>query len=226
LSNIRSEAETKELHRKILTAATAHFMQKGFERTTVMDISKLSGIPKSKILYEFSSKEEILGLLVTRFLDGVTAASDAVSKKLTDDQVLIFIANEVLQIYMAEMNEDMRNLYLSGYSMPKTSEEVLKRRTNMMYEAFKEIFQDFAMKDFYETEIASMGIMRAYMTVPCDMYFTMERKIRSFLQTTFLVYEVPQAKIDEAIAFVGRFDLKKVAEETIEQMLKYLESKT
>jgi len=64
------------------------------------------------------------------------------------------------------------------------------------------------------------------MTVPCDMYFTMERKIRSFLQTTFLVYEVPQAKIDEAIAFVGRFDLKKVAEETIEQMLKYLESKT
>ncbi|MBQ6872865.1 MAG: TetR/AcrR family transcriptional regulator, partial [Clostridia bacterium] len=144
MSNIRSEAETKELHRKILTAATAHFMQKGFERTTVMDISKLSGIPKSKILYEFSSKEEILGLLVTRFLDGVTAASDAVSKKLTDDQVLIFIANEVLQIYMAEMNEDMRNLYLSGYSMPKTSEEVLKRRTNMMYEAFKEIFQDFA----------------------------------------------------------------------------------
>ncbi|MBQ3161100.1 MAG: TetR/AcrR family transcriptional regulator, partial [Oscillospiraceae bacterium] len=139
MANIRSEAETKELYRAILTAATALFIKKGFENTTILDISKLSGIPKSKILYEMKSKEEILSLLVTRFLDGVTSASDSISKKLTDDKVLIFIANEVLQLYMAEMNEDMRNLYLAGYSMPKTSEEVLKRRTNIMYEAFCDI---------------------------------------------------------------------------------------
>ena len=120
------------IFRKILIAATTLFMQKGFERTTFTDIAKLSGVLKSKILYEFSSKEEILGLLVTRFLDGVTEASDAVSKKLTGDRMLIFIANDVLQLYMAEMNEYMRDLYLSGYSMPKTSEPVLKRRTNII----------------------------------------------------------------------------------------------
>ena len=225
MSNIRSEAETKELHRKILTAATAHFMQKGFERTTVMDISKLSGIPKSKILYEFSSKEEILGLLVTRFLDGVTAASDAVSKKLTDDQVLIFIANEVLQIYMAEMNEDMRNLYLSGYSMPKTSEEVLKRRTNMMYDAFKEIFQDFAMKDFYETEIASMGIMRAYMTVPCDMYFTIEAKAKRLVIMLLRLYRADEEKITEALEFIEKIDFATVAKEAVQSVFDELQIK-
>ena len=127
MANIRSEEATAEIHRKILTAATALFIQKGFERTTFVDIAKLSDIPKSKILYEFASKEEILSLLVTKFLDGVTKASDTVSKKLTDDKIQIFMANEVLQIYMAEMSDDMRNLYLAGYSMPKTSEEVLKR---------------------------------------------------------------------------------------------------
>ena len=116
LANIRSEAESRELHRKILTGATTAFIHKGFEKTTLIDIAKLSGVPKSKILYEMNSKEEILGHLVAKFLDGVTAASDAVSTKLTDDKILIFMANEALQIYMAEMNEDMRNLYLSGYS--------------------------------------------------------------------------------------------------------------
>ena len=43
MANIRSEAESKELYRRILTAATALFIQKGFERTTILDIAKLSG---------------------------------------------------------------------------------------------------------------------------------------------------------------------------------------
>ena len=226
MANIRSEEETKELHRKILTAATALFMQKGFERTTFTDIAKLSGVPKSKILYEFSSKGEILGLLVTRFLDGVTAASDAVSKKHTDDQVLIFIANEVLQLYMAEMSEDMRNLYLSGYSMPKTSEEVLKRRTDMMYEAFRLRFPEQELKDFYETEIASMGIMRAYMTVPCDMYFTIEAKAKRLVTMLLRIYKAEDEKITEAISFIEKIDFATVAKEAVQSVFDELAIKT
>lgn len=226
MSNIRNEAESKELNRKILTAATALFIQKGYERTKITDIAKLSGVPKSKILYVMNSKEEILCLLVRKFLDGVTSASDSVSKKLTDDKVLILIANEVLQLYMAEMNEDMRNLYLSGYSMPKTSEEVLKRRTNMMYDAFKEIFQDFAMKDFYETEIASMGIMRAYMTVPCDMYFTIEAKAKRLVTMLLRLYRADEEKITEAISFIEKIDFKAVAEKVVQSVFDELQIHT
>ncbi len=226
MANIRSEEATAELHRKILTAATALFMQKGFERTTFTDISKLSGVPKSKILYEFSSKEEILGLLVTRFLDGVTFASDAVSRKFTDDKVLIFVANEVLQLYMAEMNEDMRNLYLAGYSMPKTSEEVLKRRTNMMYEAFDKAFPDFEIKDFYETEIASMGIMRAYMTVPCDMYFTIEAKAKRLVTMLLRIYKAEEEIISEALEFIQKIDFEAVSKQAVKSVFDELAIKT
>ena len=226
MANIRSETATAELHRKILTAATALFVQKGFERTTFNDIAKLSGVPKSKILYVMNSKEEILGLLVTRFLDGVTSASDKVAKKLTDDKVLILIANEVLQLYMAEMNEDMRNLYLSGYSMPKTSEEVLKRRTEMMYEAFRLSFPEQELKDFYETEIASMGIMRAYMTVPCDMYFTIEAKAKRLVTMLLRIYKAEEAIITEALEFIGKIDFETVADKAVRSVFDELEIKT
>jgi len=226
LANIRSEEATAELHRKILTASTALFMQKGFERTTFTDIAKLSGVLKSKILYEFSSKEEILGLLVTRFLDFVTDASDAVSIKLAGDRMLIFIANDVLQLYMAEMNEYMRDLYLSGYSMPKTSEEVLKRRTNMMYEAFSEIFPTFEIKDFYETEIASMGIMRAYMTIPCDMYFTIESKAKRLVTMLLRIYKAEEKIINEALEFIQKIDFATVAKEAVQSVFKELDIKT
>lgn len=226
MANVRSEEESRELHRMILTAATALFMQKGFERTTITDIAKMSGVPKTKILYEMNSKEEILVHLVTKFLDGVTAASDAVSKKLTDDRVLIFITNEVLQLYMAEMNEDMRNLYLAGYSMPKTSEEVLKRRTNLMYGAFSETFPTFEIKDFYETEIASMGIMRAYMTIPCDMYFTIEAKAKRLVTMLLLIYKAEEEKINEALEFIEKIDFKAVAKKAVESVFNELEIKT
>ena len=225
MANIRSEQATVELHRKILTAATALFMQKGFERTTFNDIAKFSDVPRSKILYEFSSKEDILGLLVTRFLDGVMAASDAVSKKLTDDKMLIFIANEVLQLYMAEMNEVMRNLYLSGYSMPKTSEEVLKRRANIMHRAFGEAFECYELKDFYETEIASMGIMRAYMTVPCDMYFTIGAKAKRLVTMLLRIYKAEDEKITEAISFIETIDFATVAKEAVHSVFDELDIK-
>lgn len=226
MSNIRNEAETKELHRKILTAATALFMQKGFERTSLMDIAKLSGISKRVIIYEMNSKEELLVHLVSKFLDGVTEASNAVSTKLTDDKIQIFMANEVLQIYMAEMNEDMRNLYLAGYSMPKTSEEVLRRRAEMLYKEFGNTFPDFELKDFYELEIASMGIMRAYMSVPCDMYFTLEAKTDRLITTMLHIYELDRKVIDETIEFMKKIDFEAVAKHAVESVFEELSIKT
>ena len=226
MANIRSEEATAELHRKILTAATALFMQKGFERTTFVDIAKLSDVPKSKILYEFASKEEILSLLVTKFLDGVAEASDAVSKKLTDDKLLIFMASEVLQIYMAEMSDDMRNLYLAGYSMPKTSEEVLKRRTEILYREFGNMLPYLEFKDFYELEIASMGIMRAYMSVPCTMYFTLEAKTDRLISTILKIYNIDNKRIEETKEFMKKIDFEAVAKKTVEDVFEELGIKT
>ena len=225
MANIRNEEETKKIYSNVLMASTALFIEKGFERTTIMDIAKKSGIPKSKILYEMKSKEDILGMLVTEFLDGVMEASDAVSTKLTDDRLLIFMANEVLQIYMAEMSEDMRNLYLSGYSMPKTSEAVLRRRTEMLFEKFGDMFPTFALKDFYELEIASMGIMRAYMSVPCDMYFTLENKTDRLLTTMLKIYDITVEEIDRVKEFIKKIDFETVANNAVKSVFKDLNIK-
>ena len=225
MANIRSEAETKEIYNKVLTSSTALFIKKGFERTTIMDIARESGISKSKILYEMKSKEDILVLLVTKFLDGVTEISDAASTKLTDDKLLIFMANEVLQVYMAEMSEDMRNLYLAGYSMPKTSEVVLRRRSEMLYEKFGYLFPAFALKDYYELEIATMGIMRAYMSVPCDMYFTMEAKVDRLLSTMLKIYDVDSKIVEATKAFMKKIDFEAVAKKAVDGVFEELSIK-
>ena len=64
------------------------------------------------------------------------------------------------------------------------------------------------------------------MSVPCNMYFTMERKIKRFIETTFLIYRVSDEKINEAIDFVSQFDFKRISQGVLERMLKYLEDRT
>ena len=68
--------------------------------------------------------------------------------------------------------------------------------------------------------------MRSFMTVPCDMFFDMDTKVKFFLESTFRVYKLPEDKIREAIEFVSQFDFKTIAQEVIDNMLDYLLSKT
>jgi hypothetical protein len=100
---------------------------------------------------------------------------------------------------MAESHEHIREMYAVSYTLPETSRIIYDTITHKLEYIFAEHLPELETKDFYCLEIASGGIMRSFMTVPCDMFFTMDMKVRAFLQTTFRVYLVPEEKIEEAI---------------------------
>ena len=144
----------------------------------------------------------------------------------TDDKVLFYAAATVLQLYIAESSEHMREMYNVAYSMPNSSEIIFHKLTEKQQEVFSPYLPGWEVKDFYEREIASAGIMRNHISVPCDIYYTMDRKIKTFLESTLLIYRVPDEKIAEAVAFISQFDWPTIADRVIATMLAYLESKT
>ena len=93
----------------------------------------------------------------------------------------------------------------------------------MLAEIFEKHLPGLESRDFYEFEIAAAGIMRNFITVPCDVFFPMDRKIRKFLQTTFRMYRIPEEKIEQAIAFVSSLDLEAYAKETLDGLYDYME---
>lgn len=211
---------------KTLHAAAKLFLEKGYSNSTTREIAGTAGINVSAMNRAFGSKENILCELVSYVLEGQFEAASEMVKDITDDPVLFYAAETTLQLYMAESNENIRNLYAAAYSLPNTSDIIQRTITGKLEHIFHEYLPDLETKDFYELEIASGGIMRGFMSKPCDMYFTMERKVTCFLKTTFLIYEIPKDKIYEAIEFVGRFNYPDIAEKTIQSMLGYLEEKT
>ena len=124
-----------------------------------------------------------------------------------------------MQLYMAESNEHIRDLYLASYSLDKPSELIRQNITKKLEVIFKDYLPDYDEKDFYELEIASGGMIRNYMMKPCDMYFTMIRKRKRFLETALRIYQVSSNKIEEAVKFLDQFDFEKIAEQTIEKLL-------
>lgn len=215
MANIRNVEQTAEIRKKVFVAATKLFIEKGYEHTTVKEISKLAGVPTNTIFYEMKTKEDILCALLNYFLDGVFGLANSYAKKHTDDEILRYVVYVCLQIYMAETSEDMRNLYLNAYSLPKVSEAIRLRLTKEMQNALSHEFPELEPKDYYEIEIASSGIMRGYISVPCDMYFTAKVKSKRCVEMMMLIYRFKEEKIQQAIEFVEKFDFKTMANQAI-----------
>jgi len=218
----RRSVQVEKVREKTLFAAAELFLEKGYTETTTRGIAQKAGVDVSSMNRAFGCKENILCELVTYVLNGQFETMAALLKGVTDDRILFYAAETTMQLYMAESDESIRNLYMAAYSMPHSIDIIHQTITEKLEQIFKAHLPHLMTRDFYELEIASGGIMRSFMARPCDMYFTIERKVKRFLETTFRIYQVPDAKIQEAIEFVQQFDFPDIAKSTIDRMLLYL----
>lgn len=223
---VHQAKEPESSRSKILHAAAKLFLSIGYEKATVVRIADTAGVNRGSVVYFFKNKENIVCALVSYVLEGQFSATKELLRGVTEDKILLYAAETTLQLYMAESSEHMREMYNVAYSLPNSANVIYHTITGKLEDIFKDTLPDWETKNFYEREIASAGIMRNHISVPADIYFTMERKIHSFLESTLLLYKVPDTKIREAIEFVSGFDWKAIASSVIENMLSYLESKT
>ena len=211
---------------KILHVVAKMFLAQGYHRTTLREVARESEVAYSSLINIFGSKEGILSELVAYVLEGQFAATARMLEGKTEDKILFYAAETTLQLYMAESHEHIREMYAVSYSLPETSRVIYDTITGKLQDIFHNHLPHLEERDFYCLELASGGIMRSFMTVPCDRFFTMDMKVRAFLQATFRVYLVSEEEIERAIAFVSQFDFKTVAERVIGEMLAFLKART
>ncbi len=215
----------EEIKSSIIYAAAKSFLEKGYTASTLREIADSADVNIGSLTNIFPTKEEILCELVSFVLNKQFEVTHNIINGITEDKLLFYATETVLQLHIVEMSENLRDLYTSAYSLPKSSGIIQYALTGKLENIFKEQLPDLRTRDFYKLEIASGGIMRGFMTIPCDMWFTMDQKVDAFLGTTFLIYRVPTKKIKEAVDFVKQFDFDKIAQETIGSIIELLEEK-
>ena len=213
---------------KVLRAAVALFLEKGYTRTTTGEIATAAGIGQSSFFHVFPSKEALLLELVQRMFDGQFDLAERHTG--TEDPVFLYAVETALQLHIAELTEPLRELYVTAYSLPTTSEYLYRSTSERLQKIFAPYLPTAQPKDFYEMEIASGSIMRGFMSVPCDVYFTMEAKVSRFLDCSLKLYDVPKEKRAALTAAVLQMDLHTMAsgiiQKTVQQAEKGFEALT
>ena len=218
----RNKKDTKSL---VLHSASKLFIERGYHNTRIKDIASQAGVSYNEVFRILEDKETILCELVGLVLECQFETSKKILKNVTEDKILFYAFETVLQLNIAESKEHIREMYSVSYSLMNSSKVIYKTITSKLMDVFKSHLPHLEEKDFYELEIDSAGIMRGYLTIPCDMYFTMDRKVRKFLETTFKIYDVSKEKIEEAIEFVSKFNFNEIAIDVINNLFEYLDNK-
>lgn len=219
----RKREITKSL---VLHAASKLFIEKGYANTRIKDIAEEANVSYNDVFRQFIDKDTIVSELIGLVLECQFETSEKLLKDKTDNKLYLYAFETVLQLYIAESMEHIREMYIVSYSMPHSLQQVHKTLTKKIEEVFKEMLPNLETKDFYELEIASAGIMRGYISVPCDMYFTIDRKIKRFIESNFKIYDVSNETIEKVLNFLKQFDFKEVANEVLKTLFIYLEDRT
>lgn len=198
----------------MLYASVKVFLEKGYEGATAKEIADLAGISSGSPFGLFGNKEGVLLELVRQMF---SSQFDLAEKLIgaAADPLLLYAAETALQLHITELSEPLRELYVTSYTLPTTSEYIYEQMSARLPEIFSPYLPDAAAKDFYELEIASGGITRAFMAKPCDLYFTLERKLRRFLTSCFKLYEVPRERYLPIVERAAAMDLRGMAEQIV-----------
>ena len=107
---------------------------------------------------------------------------------------MLYAVGTAIQLHIAELTEPLRKLYVTAYTLSSTSAYLYRSTAKRLEGIFGDDLPDAEAKDFYEMEIASTGMMRSFVAVLCDMYFTVERKIARFLECALKLCNVPSER--------------------------------
>ena len=218
----RKKGVTKSM---ILHAASKLFLERGYSNTRIIDIANEANVSYNEVFRICIDKDTILSELVGLVVECQFEQTNKILKDITQDKILIYAFETVLQLYIAESMEHIREMYVVSYSLPHSLNKVYKTITSKLEDVFKDSLPDYETKDFYELEIASAGIMKGYIQVPCDMYFTMNRKIKRFIETNLKIYDVNIDTINSVLEFLKQFDFEHIAKDVLDSLFDYLEKR-
>lgn len=124
---------------------------------------------------------------------------------------------------LTELTENLRQIYVEAYTLPENLEIIHRMTAEMLHRIFGAYMPGYSVSDFYESDIGSAAIMRGYMARPCDVYFTLERKLERFLQLTLRIYCVPEEKQREVMTLIASLDIRAIANEVMQKLFAALE---
>ncbi len=219
-----SRYEKEESRKKILSACVRLFWVQGFRKTPPKQILQEAGVSAGTFYNLYKSKAGVLMELT----DFMFSQQFGIAGKLSAggaSPALVYALETSIQLALTELNENLREIYIEVYTQPDILERIRQKTTAELQRIFGPYLPECSASDFYEMDIGTAAIMRGYMERPCDLYFSLERKIECFLRMTLTVYHVPEAQISEILQTIAALDIRTIADSVMLRLFTALQMK-
>lgn len=216
-------AATRELPTKerILSVCVKLFLERGYKKTTVSDITTQANVSNSSFQHFFRAKDGVLTELCRfMFNQQFDAASAAVGGKLPPSYA--YVAGAAVQMALAEHNENLRELYQAAYVNAEPRDVIQRATAKRVHMLFGSYQPTLTQHDFLVLVLGTTGMMLGYMSHPCDDGFPLEEKVRSYLASELRVYRVPEEELAEMLDFVLALDIWGIAHQVMEESIRVL----
>ena len=204
---------------QILKTAIHLFLEQGFSRTTHRQIAKESGIGLGTITYHYKVKEDLLLVFIEGLMDFHLDIIDA-SADDTKDALFSYAIEIAVQIALCENNSKAWDLYYSAYSHPATFDYIKKWAANKNYYLLRDILPDMKAEDFARLENVASGIELAAFTAPCNRCFTLDEKIRLFLDSMMKIYNISEKDRKRTIDKILTLDYIQISKDMFDKFVK------
>ena len=120
---------------KMIYAGMTLFLEQGYGRTTTAQIARKAGMSPASFFAAFENKEALL-LRLTQIM--FRSQFSRAEKMLPADQspLLLYAMETGLQLHIAECSEPLRDLYVTAYSLPSTSDFINRSMTPRLRQIF------------------------------------------------------------------------------------------
>ena len=176
--------------RRIFNTALKLFAEKGYDSTSIEEITAVSGVAKGTLYYHFSNKEEILDLLLT---EGMKLLSNSIEIKIKNCSTATEKIQQLilLQIKVIVKYENLINIVLTQF-WGKDKKNIKCQKCVYEYIAILEkvIQEGIENGEFYEGDIKALasGIFGVTCSsqiyrMNCNEEVSIERIYKGFVNT-------------------------------------------
>lgn len=216
--------DKEDSRRRILSVCVRLFIEKGYTKSTNAEILRLADVTNSTFYNIFHSKDGILLELAEFMFDNQFSIANRIIG-VNADPVLLYALETSIQMTLAELNENLREIYVEAYTQPRIAEYIYQKTSTELYRIFSAYMPKCSVSDFYELEIGTAGMMRGFMSRKCDKYFTLRKKLKRFLTMSLGAYNVPKEKQEIVISYVLKTDITATANAVMQKLFEALEMK-
>ena len=216
---VRSDGLQTE--KRILQACVRLFLENGYRRTTMLQIFKEAQVSSGSFQNLFRSKDGVLLELVKFMFENQFGMARSVAGAELPP-VYVYAAETALQITLTELNENLREIYLEAYTQEHLLDYIQRATAKELHRIFGPYQPGLTEQDYYELELGTAGLMRGYMANPCTADFPLERKLEKFLTLSLRGYKVPEEEVQQVLAFLGRLDIRGIAQKVMEELFRQL----